>query len=327
MTNKKHPSFLYALLFFLVFLLITIVMPPRNGSHTFAGSLKIKHKRLQGIPSPKLIFVGGSNLAYGLDSNLVENTFHMPVVNMGLAASYGLRYWLEEIKADINVWDTVIIVPEYRTLQDGVDGTDDMVPFLEAYPPSIFFVMKLFCTCPEYSSNFMHVLARAPALKWKALFSIIKKMWRNGRFDKDSLYPSSRASDYFDKHGDFFGHFLPDEKKMHYQYSTFICNACPEAIDTLNEFAKFIRKKRALVVIIPPPLSKSYFDKGGQKGITWPGKNINIPVLATPEHYVFPESDFFESPHHLNAIGRDQRTRYLIEDLKRYYREIKRGYY
>jgi hypothetical protein len=42
-----------------------------------------------------------------------------------------------------------------------------------------------------------------------------------------------------------------------------------------------------------------------------------IPVISHPEDYRFPQNLFFDTVYHLNADGRQARTKQLIMDLRR----------
>jgi hypothetical protein len=75
--------------------MITIALPPRASRSKFFSGLTIKHHRLSNTSSPRVIFVGGSNLAFGLDNDLIEKELCIPVVNMGLCSTFSLRYDLE----------------------------------------------------------------------------------------------------------------------------------------------------------------------------------------------------------------------------------------
>ena len=46
-------------------------------------------KRLKSIDGPKVVLIGNSNVAFGVDSALIEDALGMPVVNMGLSAEFG----------------------------------------------------------------------------------------------------------------------------------------------------------------------------------------------------------------------------------------------
>ena len=44
------------------------------------------------IEEPKIILIGNSNLAFGIDSEKIENSVGMPVVNLGLHGSLGNEF-------------------------------------------------------------------------------------------------------------------------------------------------------------------------------------------------------------------------------------------
>jgi len=73
-----------------------------------------KNRRLDSLPSPKIVFVGGSNIAFGLNSKEIEDSIHLPVVNMGLHAGLGIYFMLNEIRNHVNKGDIVIFSPEYH---------------------------------------------------------------------------------------------------------------------------------------------------------------------------------------------------------------------
>jgi len=55
----------------------------------FYGSL-LKLDLLKTVPSPKIVVFGGSNVAFGIDSELIEKEFGIPVINDGLNAGVSL---------------------------------------------------------------------------------------------------------------------------------------------------------------------------------------------------------------------------------------------
>jgi hypothetical protein len=325
MSSRMPSSFLYALIFFFIFLLITLVIPPRSNSSGYFGALRDKHHRLNALPSPKIVFIGGSNLAFGLDSSLIEKTFNRPVVNMGLCAPFGLRYILEEIKDHINSGDTIVIVPEYGILQNSVDGSTDMIHALEVYPLSALFILKACITSPEYIYSLANIALNVPASKWNAFYLILNKMLKKGYFDPnllnnwevaDPLGPCVRY--YFEQHGDYFGHFIRPNRPYRQNWEL-VKSMSFEAAHILNDFDKFAHQRGAQVVIIPAPIPSEYLAPNmcSTKVVSnWPDKKITIPVLADPKRYSFTASYFYEAPYHLNLAGRKKRTTLIIEDLE-----------
>ena len=101
---KKLSRFVAALQIYLLasFILFwaAMALPSLEDPQCF-GILKDKHAILDHAASPKVIFIGGSNLLFGLDGDLVKRELGMQVVNMGVCLMFPLPYLFEEIKAHV----------------------------------------------------------------------------------------------------------------------------------------------------------------------------------------------------------------------------------
>ena len=84
---------------------------PQNG---YMAELRDKQKLLKNTPGPKLVLVGGSNLAFGVDSEKIEQQTGMRVVNMGLHGGVGLPYMLSLALPELKSGDVVVVSPEYE---------------------------------------------------------------------------------------------------------------------------------------------------------------------------------------------------------------------
>ena len=85
-----------------------------GSSNGYVAAQIDKIELLKTTSSPRLIFIGGSNLAFGLDSVKVSHHFGMPVVNMGLDAGFGLKYILNSTKPFLKKNDIVVVAAEYE---------------------------------------------------------------------------------------------------------------------------------------------------------------------------------------------------------------------
>ena len=70
-----------------------------------------KSRRLQQLPSPKIVLVGGSNVCYGVDAKLLQDSLRMPVVDMSINGGVGMSFYYEQVKPFINKGDIVIGIP------------------------------------------------------------------------------------------------------------------------------------------------------------------------------------------------------------------------
>ena len=85
---------------------------PNQYTQTYVGALEGMFDRLNSIDEPKVIVVGGSNVAFGLRSDLMEQELGMPCVNFGLYGTIGTKAMLDLSKSNINKGDIVILATE-----------------------------------------------------------------------------------------------------------------------------------------------------------------------------------------------------------------------
>lgn len=77
-----------------------------------------KQEILKETSSPKVVFVGGSNLAFGIDCSQIADSVGMPCVNMGLHAGQGMRFIMDDMDPYINKMkkdegNVIVIMPEF----------------------------------------------------------------------------------------------------------------------------------------------------------------------------------------------------------------------
>ena len=103
---------IFILLPFPVLAYTALIGTPAQYDDTFLAELSQKHQRLTSIDSKKAVLIGGSSLAFGIDSQLLEEYIGMPVVNYGLYAAIGTKAMLDMSEKYINEGDIVVICPE-----------------------------------------------------------------------------------------------------------------------------------------------------------------------------------------------------------------------
>ena len=281
-----------------------------------------KHRALERARSPKIIFVGGSNLAFGLDSQAVSKAFSEPVVNMGVSVNLGLRYQLEEIKDEINEGDTIVISPEYDLLAQDPFFSTCMIEGPRVMPRSAIWVLRSYATSPNGiitgGSNLSQVLQD----KWTSWRWLIKEQFQDDHpkpTAKKLINPGELEAlnrSHFTPEGDLIGHLsMPSYAQ---NWLSPIKPIQSSTIEVLNDFAKFVQHRGARVVMLPPPLARSAYDFNERHIETMYSlcrRNLIFPVLSQPSRYVFDNKQFFNTMWHLLAEGRQKRTQLAIEDL------------
>ena len=105
---------------------IVLVVPDGND---YARASLLKQDRIASLPSPKIVLIGGSNLAYGIDSKILEQETKCAVVNMGMNGHLGVRLMLDEATPYLKKSDMVVISFEYENFFSSVYGhfTDQLM--------------------------------------------------------------------------------------------------------------------------------------------------------------------------------------------------------
>ena len=315
MKKILSPIFFLIGLFLLVILthLVLILTAVRYSNRSsYLASDVDKHVALEKTGPPRLILVGGSNLAFGIDSPAIEKEIGIPVINMGLNAGLGLRYMLNEVKPYVHQGDIVVIVPEYQFFYIGrlLNGDSTLMDLLTVFPQGLKYIdwpkqLPLFLkNYPEYIRNQVQTI----------FYTFLNK-------SHDPIY--YRAG--FNKNGDMVSHLDQPSKEVHVILKDrfllpqiFQVNA--ESLDILNRFYYSSRTRGAKVFLIFPDIPDVYYQQEEPRlAILFSQlkNNLKIPLLSSPAENVLPVEYFFDSLYHLNSKGRSLRTKKITEILSR----------
>ena len=95
MKTTKRFILITSLITLLVLVPLTLggILLPAAYRDTFMGELSFKVRRLNEAAGPRIIVIGGSGMAFALDSSLLEKSFpgYAPV-NMGMYADLGTSF-------------------------------------------------------------------------------------------------------------------------------------------------------------------------------------------------------------------------------------------
>jgi len=263
---------------------------------------------LNSTSSPKIVFVGGSNLAFGLDSPLIEKKFNMPVINMGVHAGIGLRYMLNKVSESLNKGDVLVIVPEYDCFytHDRGYGGKALVYILTNFDlagvKDLPFERKLFFlfTAPEY--------VRTRIYDFLAQF---------GKSEKIKISVYSRQG--FNRNGDNVQHLDQPQQKIKV-FCEGLQKVNMEVVGMLNDYYEDVTKRGIRMVFMYPCLERDSFrnDISGISFISkYLSKNLKCEIMSTPDEFVLPKEYFYDTVYHLNRRGVEIRTQKVIDKLSR----------
>ena len=280
---------------------------PPQYSNTFVGRLDEKFERLTTIEEPKIVVVGGSSVAFGLDSATIEEYMEMPVVNFGLYAALGTKLMLDLSKPGINEGDIVVLAPE-----------------LDAQTMSMYFSSENTLRATDDDPSMLRYL---PA---ENLFSVLGSLWkhvgekleyqRDGAPDPSGVYNAKNFNEYGDLDYDRPENVMPlyyDPNKMIELNESILDD---EFIDYLNDYIKYCERRGATVYFSYCPmnymaLAEGTTDESIAEFESLMRERINCRFISYADDYIMAPGYFYDTNFHLNNVGVRYRTLKLTEDL------------
>lgn len=300
-------ALLIIILPFITVITVAIATPPQY-SNTFVGELSDKFDRLNEIDEPKIVLVGGSALAFGVDSKIIEKYTEMPVVNFGLYAALGTKLMLDLSRSGINRGDIILICPE-----------------LEAQTYSLYFNSET--TLQAMDGNFEMLFHVGE----ENFFPLLSGMWKFAK-EKLSIMKSGDApnpdgvynSKNFNEYGDLVYPRKNNVMSLYYDENVMInpdvSIISEDFIDYINDYVSYAKLRGASVYFGFAPmneqgiLQKDCLDELAVFEKTLKGM-LDCPVISNIKDYVYEAGYFYDTNFHLNDAGKIVNTVNLTKDL------------
>ena len=287
---------------------IGFLLPPQF-ENTFLGELSDKYDRLYSIDQPKIILLGGSSVAFGYDTKLMEERLGKPVVNFGLYASLGTKVMMDLAADAIREGDIVILAPE-----------------INAQTLSLYFNGEIFWQAAD--SDFS-MLAKVGKDNRNALLGNFwgytkEKIYHamNGAPDPSGVY--NKAS--FDQYGDLIYERPQNTMDGGYDVTTPI-ELTPEILDDefvayVNNYIARAEQKGATMYFTFSPMNERAIKKDSEEETPWQFydavcRALDCEVISSIEDCIMEAGYFYDTNFHLNDSGVVVRTASLIRDIRR----------
>jgi len=298
-------KFLYRTTTFSLFLILIyfitsfITSNKQEAKNNFTASIIDKHKLIDSIQSPKMIFAGGSNVPFGINSLKIENEFNIRVVDLGLHGGLGLSFMLEELKYSAKSGDIVFLSIEYFLDLDGNYK-------LKKLTSSFYNDANKFYDNEIINDIDLHI---------ENTRNNLKQFFLKSEKQASKLY----SRNAFNRHGDVIAHLkmkqpteINDRGVLKYRYW--------EGIKKLNEFNDYANSNNIKVFFLYPSYPISEYNLNKETIIKYANdlsNDLDMLIINKPIDFVYDDSLFFDTVYHLNKIGREMRTNKLVEIIKR----------
>ena len=290
----------------LLFPIISFVTPTVYHD-SFVHSLNEKLERLESIKTDKIVVIGGSSVAFGLDSELLERNTGMPVVNFGLYAALGTKLMLDLSLPYINDGDIVIIAPE-----------------LDAQTLSMYFNSGT--TLRALDGNLFPTVFNIPKEHYGTLlgaswdYTVEKLSYLLGDAPEyNGIYSASSFNEYGDvKSGLRPQNVMPRYYDLNQRISLTADILDPEFADYLNAYAEKCREKGADTMFSWCPVNELAVESSADEIAAFESymeQKLDLTFISYLSDYILPANYFYDTNFHLNDSGVKLRSIRLLEDL------------
>ena len=283
------------------------LLPAQYGD-TFMGELKYKVRYLDEAPGPRIVLVGGSGVAFGVDSALMERELPgYTVVNFGMYAALGTTVMLDLSQELIRSGDIVILIPEQQaqTLSGFFDpavmwqGADGAWELLRSVPR-------------QYLGQMAGQFPRFAADKCAAVLQG-RPPQGSGVYRRDAFNAAGDVVSPLCARNVMEGGYDPNTP---IRFDAELLS--DEFVRRVGAYAQAAEDKGALLWYAFCPMNAlavegtagpdSFFDAVQSR--------LGLPVIGDPNASVLDAGWFYDTNFHLNSSGKTVYTRLLVRNIK-----------
>ncbi|GAB4537123.1 MAG: hypothetical protein Tsb0014_25560 [Pleurocapsa sp.] len=290
-----------------------------HGRYTdYISTIGDKHKLAKENDSPKILLAGGSNIAFGLSAEQIEQNLNLKAVNLGLNVGLSISFILEEAKSLAQAGDVIVL-----SIEPGMFPGSAKLD-----RPRSDLVFKLAMTHPQYLNIYL--------TNYKVLldqgYQGIGGMFFTGMKDTlmsvlgkpiytEKIYNRNSFSD----RGDLNAHCgLPRNLTQTKftgtsAYGAIWTSEHDERIKQIQSFSEELENRGVAVYYTFAPIPATNWKSSSAIANIIKEKLNNIKtiqLLDSPATQVYSDDIFYDTENHLNCEGRTQRTSLVIRNLK-----------
>jgi hypothetical protein len=287
-------------------------------SDSYLAASHDKEQRLATLAGPRVVFVGGSNLAFGLDSATIERCTGRRSVNMGLYVALGLPFMLDEVRAGLRPGDVVVLALEYFLFTSDAHLTGRLMDW-----------GKLFRVNPLAVHHGKAVAGSLSGFReevCKGLDQVFRGdgLGMIGEVVHSAFHPVRRDGDYarhnFNEAGDIavFRERTPDRPPVPPEGACRNPAVTARAAALVGAFARECRQRGVAVFLAMPVFPRPDYDKHAAildeiEAVL--RRDVPVPILVTAREATLPPDCFHDSGYHLTTRAAVQRSELLGQRL------------
>ncbi len=281
--------------------LISVVMLPNLiTDNTYVASTIDKQKLLKETESPRIIFTGGSNVAFGINSDSVAEHSGYHVINMGVHAAFGIDYILNETASGIKKGDVVVLVPEYYLKNVSMR----LLAMLSAVNPEAKNYIR-FTPFDYIRFKMFHV---------QGFFTLL--------FYGGEIFNETYQRSGFSPKGDLLTLSGREISGSSYSQTDVIVDTnYTKELQSINSFISRVTGKGGRVFFSFPGIDKRFYEANRQVIANYNQmvqSKLNCTILGSPEDFVYEDHEVFDTNYHLLDPAKARRTNKMISLLRQH---------
>lgn len=286
-------------------------LPPCYQDSYYA-ELPVLYRRLTGSPGKRLILVGGSSVAFGVDADLLERTlarygYEYTVCPFGLYAAVGVSAMLELSQSQLREGDVVVLAIE---------------PAGEAL--SGYFGASAFWKCTEEAPELL--AAVGPAHRAALAGNYAGYLQERTAICSSGQFPQGEgayAKSSFDENGNMIFYRAGNVMALGWDTGAPVdlaaVSVSPDLARQVSRYCRTARERGAQVYLSFGPVNRSALEGDPEEGAAAYFRAcldaFGCQAISDPNRYILDIGWFYDSNFHLNSAGAALRTCLLAEDL------------
>ncbi len=306
---KKIVLLCFALnLFFVVYAGTFFNIVPPQYTQNYQAAILDKIQRLSDVQEPKIILIGNSSVSFGIDSEMIEHEFGMPVVNLGLHAGLGNKFLERMVLGNISEGDIVIVAHTDYSDNGEIEQPDLAWITIENYG-ELWKLLDI--------REWLQILPALPNYIWQSTF-----LYVSGRGNRISEEEYRR--DMFNQYGDV----ASEREKRIFEVEDGMIKV-PEVgmqcMYRLNALNSYCAERNAVMLIAAYPIAAGEYTPDKQKYVSFQRKLIEhaeCEVISDFTDYFIGYEYFYDTYYHLTNNGAEIRTERLIKDIRNWNQRV-----
>lgn len=288
---------------------------PSYYQESYYAILPQMYQRLENVKERKIVVIGGSNVAFGIDTAFMESLlaqkgFDYEVCSFGLYAAVGTSAML-----DLSI----------DTLKDG----DIVILAIEptSQTMSTYFGSAAFWKCSEDAPELLlHVSTEKKSALFGSYIPYLQERFSILRSGDLPMAEGVYAKASFNERCDLVFDRQGNTMAVGYDTSSLIdlsaVNIEPAFMEQVNDYCAAAQQRGAAVYMSFSPMNRSALQDASEKVVfdyfTGCNQAFICPIISNPNDYILDSGWFYDSNFHLNSAGAILRTCLLTEDILAY---------